>query len=387
MSVPVTGGALARAVRSMMTLAGGAALAVVPAASVSIASRLFDSREQGWVAVAVLIATFVGQLVFSVVVEARLATPVSDRRVVLPRWLVVLTVGAAAVVALTPPNALVLCVALPLMSAGLEVGRGVSVAERLDRREAVASLAVGSGAAAGVVAGLLGQRWALVPLVVGIAVATLVRARPVGHRASRAEPSVMRWVVADTAATGVVPPLLNAVILGLLSPIDAVLFTSVSTVSGLLAIPLNFMRLRLLKESSRLDVALSAVSLVAAVLLIVVAEVLGLFGVLFGSAWSDNPTLVPLLVACVWRSASLVTTIPFAALRRAGAARLVTILRAVISVVTVGLALVGLVVAGLLGVFGGLLVAELVGATVLTWAARRHRLTTPLPSGDPQEAT
>ena len=372
MTAPTTAGTVRRGVQSLVTLAGGAALAVVPAASVSIASRLFDERGQGWVAVAVLVATFAGQLAFSVVVEARLASPGTERRVVLPRWLVVLAVGAAVVVAVTPPNPVVLSVALPLMSAGLEVGRGVSVAERLDRREVVASVAVGAGAAAGVVAGLLGQRWALVPLVVGIAVATLVRARPVSQRPSAADPRALRWVLADTAVTGVIPPLLNAVILGRLSSVDAVLFTSVSTVSGLLAIPLNFMRLRLLKERSRLDVVLSAASLVAAVLVIVGLELAGLFGVLFGDAWRHSATMVPLLVACVWRSASLVTTVPFTALRRAGAVRVVTVLRAVVSALTVALALARLSLRGLVGVFVGLLVSEVAGATILSVAARRR---------------
>lgn len=365
-------GTVRRGMRSLVTLAGGAALAVVPAASVSIASRLFDQRGQGWVAVAVLIATFAGQIAFSVVVEARLASPGRERRVVLPRWLVVLAVGAAVVVAVTPPNAVVLSLALPLMSAGLEVGRGVSVAERLDRREAVASVAVGGGAVVGVAAALLGQRWALVPVVVGIAAATLVRARPVPHRASPMDPNAMRWVLTDTAVTGVVPPLLNAVILGRLSAVDAVLFTSVSTVSGLLAIPLNFMRLRLLKERSRLDVVLSAASLAAAVLVIVGLELAGVFGLLFGAAWTRSPTIVPLLVACAWRAASLATTIPFTALRRAGAVRLVTGLRASVSILTVVLALVGLVLAGLTGAFAGLLVSEMTAATVLAASARRH---------------
>lgn len=361
-----------RSIVSLGTLAGGAALALVPAASVSIASRLFDQREQGWVAVAVLVATFAGQIAFSVVVEARLASPGTERRVVLPRWLVVLALAAAAVVAITPPRALVLCVALPVMSAALEVGRGVSVAERLDRREVAASVLVGAGATLGVAAGLLGQRWALVPLVGGIAAATVVRARPVAHRASRQDGRTLTWVLTDTGVTGVIPPLLNAVILARLSPVDAVLFTSISTVSGLLAIPLNFMRLRLLKEHSRLDVVLSAASLAGAVLVIVVLEFAGAFGLLFGAGWRHSPTLVPLLVACGWRSASLITTIPFTALRRVGAVRRVTLLRAAISAFTVGLALVGLAVAGLIGVFVGLLVSELAGAAVLTAAARSH---------------
>ena len=134
----------------------------------------------------------------------------------------------------------------------------------------------------------------------------------------------MGWVIADTAITGVIYPLLNTMILAFLGAADAVLFTSIATVSGLLAIPLNFMRLRLLKEHSRLDIVVSAASVVAAVVVLLVLELVGVFGYLFGPAWTESATLLPLLLACAWRAASLATTIPFAALRRAGAVRLLT---------------------------------------------------------------
>ena len=49
-------------------------------------------------------------------------------------------------------------------------------------------------------------------------------------------------------------------ILAFLGAADAVLFTSIATVSGLLAIPLNFLRLRLLKAHSSLDILVSASS-------------------------------------------------------------------------------------------------------------------------------
>ena len=40
---------------SFITLLGGVSLAVIPAATVSIASRLFSVEEQGFLAVAVLV--------------------------------------------------------------------------------------------------------------------------------------------------------------------------------------------------------------------------------------------------------------------------------------------------------------------------------------------
>ncbi|MBT2500297.1 hypothetical protein J7E25_14475 [Agromyces sp. ISL-38] len=358
---------------SLITLLGGVSLAVIPAATVSISSRLFTVDEQGFLAVAVLVATFAGQLTFAVVVESRLSSAATERRVVFPLWLAAISVVTAVVIVVLPPSPVVLAIGLPILIAALEVGRGVSVAERLDRREIVASIAVGSGALVGVLAGFAGQQWALVPLVVGIAVATCIRCLPVTHRASRPEPAIMGWVIADTAITGVVSPLLNAMILAFLGSTDAVLFASIATVSGLLAIPLNFMRLRLLKEHSLLDIVVSAASVLAAVVALLVLELAGAFGFVFGEAWAGSATMVPLLFACAWRAASLATTIPFAALRRAGAVRLLTGLRAIVSVVTFALAAAGLALESLPAVFLGLLVAELVSAVVYE-VARRRRL-------------
>lgn len=364
---------LRRATLSLITLLGGVSLAVIPAATVSISSRLFSVEEQGFLAVAVLVATFAGQLTFAVVVESRLSSAATERRVVFPLWLAAISVVTALVIAVVPPNAVVLAIGLPILIAALEVGRGVSVAERLDRREIVASIAVGGGALIGVLAGFAEQSWALIPLVLGIVVATCIRCLPVTHKASRPEPAVMGWVIADTAITGVIYPLLNTMILALLGAADAVLFTSIATVSGLLAIPLNFLRLRLLKEHSGLDIVVSAASVVAAVIALLVLELTGVFGFIFGSAWTESATLVPLLLACGWRAASLATTIPFAALRRVGAVRLLTGLRAAVSVLTFALAAVGLAFQSLPAVFLGLLIAEIASAVVYEIARRRYR--------------
>ena len=361
------------AAMSLITLLGGVSLAVIPAATISISSRLFTVPEQGLLAVAVLVATFTGQLTFAVVVESRLSSAATERRVVFPLWLAAIAIVTALVVSIMPPNAVLLAVALPILLAALEVGRGVSVAERLDRREIAASIAVGAGALIGVLAGFASQQWALSPLVLGIAVATCVRSLPVQHRASRPHPAVMGWVIADTAITGVVYPLLNSMILAFLGSADAVLFASIATVSGLLAIPLNFMRLRLLKEQSRADVVLSAASVLAAVVALLVLEFTGVFGFLFGEAWTGSATLLPLLLACAWRAASLATTLPFTALRRMGEVRLLTGLRAISSALTFALAALGLALQSLPAVFVGLLLAELLSALVYE-AARRRRV-------------
>lgn len=362
---------LRRATLSLITLLGGVSLAVIPAATIAISSRLFTEPEQGVIAVSVMVATFVGQLTFAVVLESRLSSAATERRVVFPLWLAGLAVLAALVIALNPTNPVVLCIALPVLIAALEVGRGVSVAERLDAREIWASVVVGVGALSGVAAAFTGHSWALIPLVVGIALATGIRCMPVAHRASRPERAVMGWVVADTAITGVIYPLLNTMILALLGPGNAVLFTAIATVSGLLAIPLNFMRLRLLKEHSRLDIIVSAGAVAAAVVVLVTMEQTGLLGFIFGGVWTSSAAILPLILACGWRAASLATTIPFAALRRMGEVRLLTGLRALVSALAFAMAAIGLAAQSLSVVFLGLLVAELISAVIYEAARRR----------------
>jgi hypothetical protein len=364
---------LRRATLSLVTLLGGVSLAAIPASTVSIASRLFTEQEQGAIAVAVMVATFAGQLTFAVVVESRLSSAGTERRVVFPLWLAALSLITALVFVFNATNVVVVCLGLPVLIAALEVGRGVSVAERLDVREIWASVTVGVGAVVGVVAAFTGLSWALIPLVSGIAIATCVRCLPVAHKASRPQPAAMGWVLADTAITGFIYPFLNVMILALLGPADAVLFTAIATVSGLLAIPLNFLRLRLLKGHSLLDIVVAAGSVLAATATLVVLEATGALGFIFGGVWTGSAPLLPLVLACTWRAASLATTIPFAALRRMGEVRLVTGLRAAVSVLTFALAALGLAVQSLSAVFLGLLIAEFLSA-VLYEFARRQRL-------------
>ncbi|MFC5930739.1 hypothetical protein D6T64_13205 [Cryobacterium melibiosiphilum] len=362
---------LASAAVSAVSLVGGVSLAVVPAATLSISANVFTLAESGVIAVAIMIGTFAGQLAFAAIVESRLSSTSTARRVTFPRWLAALSLLAALLVALNHTSALVLCLGLPILLASLEVGRGVSIAERLDTREIWASVAVACGALGGVLAGFADASWALVPLVAGIFVATSMRSLRVAHRASAPEPSARAWVVADVGITGIVFPLINTLILTVLGPAGAVLFTAISTVTGLLAIPLNFLRLRLLKEHSRLDIVVSVAALIVATGALFVFEFAGFFSLLFGSAWTVAATVVPLLVACAWRAASLAPTLPFTALRRMGRARLVTLLRAGASVIALALACLGLLTLNIVAIFAALLIAELLSGVVYEVARRR----------------
>lgn len=362
------------AVLSAVSLLGGVSLAVIPAATLSIATRTFATTQQGFISVTITAATFISQLAFAGLVESRLSSARTDRRVTFPRWLAIASIIAALAVGFAFSNVVVVCIALPILLASLEVGRGVSVAERLDIREIWAATLVGVGALTGVLVAFTGGRWGFIPLVVGIALATLVRTRPVQHTASRPDPAVVGWVLADVAITGIIYPVINTFILLFIGPIEAVLFTAISTVSGLLAIPLNFMRLRLLKSHSPLDIWVSVSAIFIALIAIAVLEVTGVLAFIFHGSWTIQATAFALTIACVWRAASLATTLPFAALRRSGHVKLLAALRAACAIITFGGALAALQLHSLTVIFSVMLFGEALQAITYELARQRVRI-------------
>ena len=54
-----------QATLSAVSLIGGISLAVIPVATLSIASRTFATTQQGYVSVVVTASTFIGQLAFA----------------------------------------------------------------------------------------------------------------------------------------------------------------------------------------------------------------------------------------------------------------------------------------------------------------------------------
>jgi hypothetical protein len=361
----------ARGFRSALNLVSGVSLSIVPPAILSISSNTFDVPSQGVVAVAVTSATFLSQLAFGAIVESRLSSPRGSRFVAVPAWLTILGIATAVVMMIGHGIPLIVCGTLPFLFAALEIGRGVSIAEGYAHREVGAAIALGVGAAAGVVAGLLHQTWGLVPMGAGIAAAILIRAVRSPASAPAPDPGIRWWVLADVGLTGITYPVLNAVILGLIGPAEAAVFASISTVSGLLAIPLNFLRVRLLKEHSVLDIVVTSGALVLAAAVIAVAEATGLLRLAFGVTWTIAGTALPLLVACLWRIATLFSAIPFAALRRAGRARLVMVLRGASAALTFCLAVPSTFLGQVWIVFAALLVGELVLALNCEIARRR----------------
>jgi hypothetical protein len=362
---------LSRGLQSGLNLLSGISLSIVPPAVLSISSNTFDLPWQGTLAVAVMTATFLSQLLFAWVVESRLASHLTGRFVAVPGWLTVVGLLAASALLVFPTTPVVAAGALPFLFAALEIGRGVSVAEKYVVRETWAAVALGLGAGSGVIIALLGQPWGMALLAGGVAGAIVIRSVGAPSVSEPPQPGIRGWVVVDVGLTGVSYPVLNAVILALLGPAAATIFAAVSTVSGLLAVPLNFLRVRLLKEHSLLDTLVTAGALAAATAVIVVGEATGLLGLAFGETWTVTATALPLAMACLWRIASLFSALPFSALRRAGRARLVTALRGTSAAFTFAIAIPATFTHQIWLVFAALFVGEIALAIVCEVARRR----------------
>lgn len=362
----------ARAGASLSLLSGGA-LAAVPAASLSIAGQTLDTAGAGALSVALTVGLFLGQVISAWLVEARLATPGVPRAVELSRPLVVAAVAAGAVMALLPTTLPVLVVALPVLLVAMENGRAVGVIQGRHRREVVSASLLAAGALTGVLLALAGSAHGFSALAVGAVAAVAVR---VGGERSAMPPipaATRLWVTADVGLTGIAYPVLTSILLSTLGPAAAFLFSAVSTVSGLLAIPLNYLRARLLLAPSRGDLVLSSVVLAVAVAAIAAGEALRAFGLLFGPTWATTATGAALAVACAWRLASLASTVPFASLRRDGHVRLLLALRSSATAVTIaGATTVAVLTRDATLVFAVLLAGELLQATL--YALARHRL-------------
>lgn len=361
---------------AMLTLAGGAVLSLVPATVLIVSSRIFTLEQQGQIAVGVMFATFCGQLAAGAIVETRLSqSKNSGDSIGVPRWLLILAATASLAVILSNSNVLVLLIALPLLLAAMEVGRAASVAEQKDLGELFASATIGMGVLGSLGLAFANETWALWPISVAIVLATWMRAKSLPRSSHSVDRRVLAWILLDTSFIGIVFPLLNALILFYLGPSAAVGFAAISTVSGFVGIPLSFMRMRLLKSHTVIDIAVSVIAVAAAFLAIVAAQLFGLLALLFGATFSNNDLLIPLLLACAWRATALWTTIPFAALRRGGLVKLVTFTRMAAVVITFALALLSLWFENLAIVFLALLCGEILQALMYEIAQRKYLAT------------
>jgi hypothetical protein len=176
-------------------------------------------------------------------------------------------------------------------------------------------------------------------LVGGALVATLVRYRPRGSaRFSGVPPDIRRasWVTAETAVVGAVQPAITSIVLVTMGPAASVGFRVITTVSNALEPIIAYGRFRLLAHGHKGEVAIVAAIFVAGLVGVLAGAFGGLGSLIFGPAWA-NVGAMALVLACVWKGLMLLSTVPFAALRRAGETTIVFWVRAASTIVYLAL--------------------------------------------------
>lgn len=320
-------------VEPLVQIVAGLALNAFPAIFIAVFARVAPIEQQGRLAVSLAIGTYVAQLLSAFVVESRLATPESDHKVSIPWWIALLSIisGTLLIVSPTvPPTAITLIGVLGL-SSGLLMARTIGVVRGRWKQESLAASILMVGCLSALVLAVDNNPNCVRVLAAGALMSILVRCWPLrAGNGSGFPPDLTKaaWVTGETATVGMVQPALSSFILAVLGPSAAVGFRVVSTISGILEPILAYGRVRQLAHGHKGEVVHVAMILVVGTAAIFGGAYLGVWSLIFGPAWNSS-LYVGLAIACVWKLCMLVTTIPFAALRRAGRTKLVFWLRAV----------------------------------------------------------
>ncbi|MEV0897403.1 hypothetical protein [Actinoplanes sp. NPDC049802] len=362
---------LTKAARPVILLAGSGASAAIPIATLAVAAQTMTPADQGMVALSLSVSAYVAQLTGAALIESRLAAAQHEIR--LPFWLFPVAAIGAAIIVLGSSASLSRALGLLLLYPVLELTRVVCVVANQARMEAYAASTVLSAAATSLLLAHLGHRqsaWAV--LAIGGFAAVLLRRSLLTRDSVQPAPArVAAPLIAETAVTGIVQPILVVAISSVLGPLAAVGFRALTSLGGLMSPALGFLRLRLLSHAaSRADRIVSLSLLGVFGTAVVIAGQAPIMFTLFGDAWTYSSHLGVALLVC-WRLIIAISTFPFAALRRAG--RTVTVLgvRAVSSVISLVLALGGAHWGGITGAIGGLLIAEAISLGIYQWKAHR----------------
>ena len=363
-------------VHTAVQVVAGLALNVFPAIFIAIYARIAPIETQGFLALSLAVGVYVAQLVNAFVVEGRLATPDAEGEPGLPGWVVLLTAGAAALLILGPavaPSSVLMASSVGVMT-GLLMSRSIGVVTGEWRRE-------GLGATLLIVASVIAL-WmaaqhnphAVRVLAVGALLAVVVRYQPRKSLPNMGFPPDVRksgWVTAETAVVGAVQPAITSLLLVMVGPAVAVTFRVISTVAGAVEPILAYGRYRLLAHGHRGELA-SFVAVFVVGMAAVLAAAFGGFGrLVFGPAW-DDVGVAALLLAALWKAVMLVSTVPFAALRKAGKTVLVFWIRGASTVVYLVISVSFLLLwQSTAAIFTAFVVAELITAVVYHSAAVR----------------
>lgn len=365
-----------RHLQTAVQVGAGLALNVFPAIFIAIYARIAPIETQGFLALALAVGVYIAQLFNAFIVEGRLATPDADGELGLPTWVVLFSVAACGLLVFGPAVAsspVLLASATGVMT-GLLMTRsiGVVTGEWKDEGFAAGALIVASLIALWLSA--QHNPHCVRVLAVGAMVAVAVRYRPRKALPRFGFPPDVRrsgWVTAETAVVGAVQPAITSLLLVLVGPAASVTFRVISTVAGALEPILAYGRYRLLAHGHRGELKAFVAVFVVGMAAVLIAAFGGLGSLVFGPAW-QGVGVAAMLLACVWKAFMLVSTVPFAALRKAGRTVLVFWIRGastvVYLIVSVGMLLVWTNAAA---IFLAFVVAELITALVYHYAAVR----------------
>ena len=364
-------------VQALVQVAAGLALNVYPAMFIAVYARIAPIEAQGYLAVSLTVGVYVAQLFNAYVVEGRLATPGANHDLRLPWWTAILTAVAGSMLILGPVVATtpVLMASSVGIMTGLLMSRSIGVVRGTWMTEALgAAVLIGAGVAALALAAAHNGRSVAVLALGGVA-AVLVRFWPRAPKRDGGAPTDVRnasWVTAETAVVGVVQPAITYIVLLTLGPAASVAFRVISTVSGALEPILAYGRYRLLAHGHK-----GELGTFAAIFGIGMAAVLaGAFGglglLVFGPAWGLVGAFA-LLVACGWKVAMLFTTVPFAALRKAGLTATVFWIRVATTVAYLVLSIGALLLwQSVTALFAAFVLAEIFAAVLYHRVAQRR---------------
>ncbi|MCV7026343.1 hypothetical protein H7I77_23820 [Mycolicibacterium novocastrense] len=363
--------------QALVQVVAGLALNAFPAMFIAVYARIAPIEAQGFLAVSLTVGVYVAQLFNAFVVEGRLATPGADQNLSLPRWVGVLVVAAGALLSLGPlvaPPWILIAGSVGIMT-GLLMARSIGVVCGRWKSEAVGAVLLLATSLVALVLAARQNPHCVQVLALGGVAAILVRWWPrTAIGVSGMPPDVRRasWVTAETAVLGVVQPTLTYLVLMILGPAASVTFRVISTVSGALEPILAYGRYRLLAHGHKGELATFVLIFSAGLIAVLVAALGGLGELIFGSAWSGVGAVV-LVIACMWKLVMLISTVPFAALRKAGATKLVFWIRGFTTVAYLAFGIGFLLLWDtVMALFIGFVVAELVTAVVYHFVAKKR---------------
>jgi hypothetical protein len=360
--------------QAAVQVAAGLALNVFPAIFIAVYARIAPIDSQGFLALSLTVGVYIAQLFNAFIVEGRLATPDADHDLCLPWWVVVFAIASAAPLILGPPVAshAVLMISSTGVMSGLLMSRTIGVVSGRWQLEALAATVL---IVAGGVALVLAQHHnthSVRVLAVGAILAVLSRTWPRTQVGGWGMPPDLRrssWVTGETAVVGIPQPAITSIVLGTIGPAASVAFRVISTVSGALEPILSYGRYRLLAHGHRGELKIFAALFFLGLIAVAAAAFGGFGSLIFGPAWTYVGAAA-LLLAFGWKVLMLVSTVPFAALRKAGETALVFWIRSASTVIYLILSIGFLLIwHSNTAVFAAFVVAEAITAIVYHLAA------------------